>query len=657
MSHEIRTPMNVVLGITEMQMRKEGHTAETEEAFSRIYSSSNLLLSIINDILDLSKVEAGRMDIVPLPYETASLIVDTVQLNLMYIGSKRINFKINVCENLPAFLVGDELRIKQILNNILSNAFKYTSEGSVGFNVGMENGEGDELELIMQITDTGQGMTKEQIDHLFEIEFTRFNVQYNRAIEGSGLGMNIAYQLTQMMNGAINVESEPGVGTTITLRIPQRRENTEILGSDTVKNLQNLETTQRALKRFSRFDYTPMPYGRVLVVDDVESNLYVAKGLMLPYKLSIETAGSGYEAISKIEAGNVYDIIFMDHMMPGMDGMEATKTLRALGYTNPIVALTANTVLGQSELFLNNGFTGFISKPVDVYQLNTYLIRYVRDKQPLDVVDAVEREHAAKLEESAILKAGGTEGVSFRLKESFLRDAARSIDALGSALQQKFFDADAFKIFVIHTHAMKSALYNINENVLSQVAGALEMAAHDNDMATINALSGGFLARLEEVSHSVSADILKSAVIDVKPAPDAEEDEEDESDAIIFVVDDSDTNLILADEALGELYTVYTIISAQQMFKMLKKFTPDLILLDIEMPEIDGFETMETLKATPEHNKIPVVFITATVTEQVTEKAKQLGSLEVMSKPFTPEGLQSNVRRWLTHTTSAREEN
>ena len=385
MSHEIRTPMNAVLGIARIQLQKEGHPPETEDAFSRIYNSADLLLNIINDILDLSRVEAGKMEIIPASYETTSLIVDTVQLNLMYIGSKKIDFKLNVDWRLPVRLIGDILRIKQVLNNLLSNAFKYTQEGKVTLSFGMEEvWEVDAAILVINVSDTGQGMSKEQVGRLFD-EFDRFNLRENSAIEGSGLGMPISYSLINMMQGTINVESELGKGSTFTVRLPQKFHGTDVLGEETVSNLQNLEAGRTSLKesvkRMSKFDHEPMPYGRVLVVDDVDINLYVVEGILGSFEIAVETAMSGPETIGKIKGGEVYDIIFMDHMMPGMDGVETTKIIRGMGYDQPIVALTANALKDTEKMFMENGFSGFVSKPIDVDRLNMYLMRFIRDKK------------------------------------------------------------------------------------------------------------------------------------------------------------------------------------------------------------------------------------------------------------------------------------
>jgi len=502
MSHEIRTPMNAVLGITEIQLQKGDHPPDTEEAFLRIQSSSDILLTIINDILDLSKVEAGKMEIIPEKYELASMIVDTVQLNIMRVGNKNIQFKLSIDERLPSHLIGDELRIKQILNNILSNAFKYTNEGMVTLSVGMEDTRKTtgNIALILRVQDTGQGMTEDQINNLFGIEFTRFNLSSNRFIEGSGLGMSIAYQLVKMMDGDIKVESEKGRGSVFTACIPQWPTGNTTLGKETAESLQNFEVSQRSLKGMSKLVSTPMPYGRVLAVDDVESNLYVIKELLMPYKIAVETVTNGYDATEKISSGKVYDIIFMDHMMPGMDGIEATKIIRGMGYKHPIVALTANALKNVSEMFLNNGFTGFIPKPIEINQFNSCLIRYIRDKQPSEVIEAAERQYA---------DTKSTNNLMDNLRESFLLDARKALGILEPLIEslnrEHELDNERLKSFVIQTHSMKSALYNIGQVELSKAALTLETAGKTNKMEVILKVTPRFLDSLTELVKELSS--------------------------------------------------------------------------------------------------------------------------------------------------------
>jgi CheY-like chemotaxis protein len=390
----------VVLGIAEMQLEKNDLFTEKREAWDKVYASGYLLLNIINDILDLSKIEAGKLELSSVNYDVASLINDSVQLNILRFDDTLVQFVLQADENIPATLYGDDLRVKQILNNILSNSFKYTVRGEIVMSVSAEvTGPDNPVILVFSIKDTGHGMTKEQVDSLF-VDYSRFNMEANRAVEGTGLGMSITKHLVEMMNGGIDIESKVGKGSTFTVKLPQGYVDSGVLGKEGVENLRKLHrgTISQPRKGLSIVrEY--MPYGKILVVDDMEPNLYVARGLLAPYGLSISTALSGYETIDLIKSGKTFDVIFMDHFMPKMDGMETTKIIRSLGYTFPIVALTANALAGQAEVFLENGFDGFISKPVDIRQLNSTLNKMVRDRYPVETVEAA-RKLKSQLEQN-----------------------------------------------------------------------------------------------------------------------------------------------------------------------------------------------------------------------------------------------------------------
>jgi signal transduction histidine kinase/CheY-like chemotaxis protein len=481
MSHEIRTPMNAIMGIAEIQLQDPMLPQVTREALERIYNSGDLLLGIINDILDLSKIEAGKLELVPSQYDIASLINDTVYLNVIRYENKPIDFALEVDEKLPLMLIGDELRIKQILNNLLSNAFKYTHEGQIKLAISAEtegSGRGAKTTLVFCVSDTGQGMTAEQLRKL-GAEYSRFNMEANRKTEGTGLGMNITRNLIQMMNGSISIESTPGMGSTFTVRLPQKRVGPSILGRELAESLMLLNPENSSRLRTVQIKREFMPYGRVLVVDDVETNLYVAKGLMAPYGLSIDTAMSGFEAIDKIRDGSVYDIIFMDHMMPRMDGIEATKVIRSLGYTKPIVALTANALAGQAELFLKNDFDDFISKPIDIRQLNMSLNKLIRDQKPPDVVEM------ARQQKNSLYSSSGQKQVDQQLAEFFIRDAKKVLTTLEAIYLNKCRRKDDIAAFIVNIHAMKSALANIGEADLSAEAAKLEQAGRDNNVKQI----------------------------------------------------------------------------------------------------------------------------------------------------------------------------
>jgi len=494
MSHEIRTPMNAILGITEIQLQDNTLPLVTKEALERIYNSGDLLLGIINDILDLSKIEAGKFELLTSQYDIASLIHDTVKLNIMRYESKPIDFKLIVDENIPSAFIGDELRIKQILNNILSNAFKYTQEGQIELSLSsIPDKDGKNAEVIIRVSDTGQGMTSEQVKRLGD-KFNRFNMEANRKTEGTGLGMNITRNLIELMGGTLKVDSTPGMGSTFTVSLPQICASTEPIGSELAGNLMKLNLKNTTKMRNAQITQEFMPYGRVLVVDDVETNLYVARGLLAPYGISVDTALSGFEGIDKVREGADYDIIFMDHMMPRMDGIEATRHLRSMGYSKPIVALTANALAGQAEMFIKNGFDDFISKPIDIRQLNSILNKMIRDRQTQETL-----ENARKQRNSLYAAGGHNIAIDQHLAEIFVRDAKRAAGVLRMINENKIRRGDDISTFIINVHAMKSALVNIGENDLSNEASDLEQAGRDSNTNLILSSLPSFIEKLNNL--------------------------------------------------------------------------------------------------------------------------------------------------------------
>jgi len=380
MSHEIRTPITAVLGISEVQLRDPNLPLNIMEAFAKIFDSANNLQGIINDILDISRIESNKMDLIIGRYESSSLIWDTVQLHVINLADKEISFEIDVDENMPAYLIGDELRIKQIINNLMSNAFKYTDGGNVRLSLYCEYKNDDDVLLRIEVSDTGRGMTPSQIAILTD-EYTRFHEQEDHLSAGTGLGMSIVQGFVDMMGGTLSVQSQVGKGTTICVAIPQMAAGKEVLGKEAADNLRNHEASALSHKWNSGLVYEPMPYGSVLVVDDVEANLYVAQELMSFYDLQIETAKSGQAAIDKIKSGKTYSVIFMDYMMPDMDGVEAAGKIRELDYKGYMVAFTANAMIGQAEKFIEQGFDSFLSKPIQSTQLDTILHKFIRAKQ------------------------------------------------------------------------------------------------------------------------------------------------------------------------------------------------------------------------------------------------------------------------------------
>ncbi|MDR1319964.1 MAG: response regulator [Gracilibacteraceae bacterium] len=491
MSHEIRTPMNAIIGVAEIWLQRGDMPADLTKAIDTIRSSAHGLLGIINDILDLSKIETRQFEIRPAEYDVPSMINDAVQLNIFRIGSKPIEFFLDVEENVPARLFGDELRIKQILTNILSNAFKYTESGSVTLSVkSNESNEADGgVSLVFRVADTGQGMKPEDLDRLFS-EYARFNDEANRATEGTGLGMSITRSLVRMMGGEIDVESEYGKGSAFTVTLPQTPVGGAIVGAELARSIRDFAFMRDRQGANAQIIREPMPYGSVLIVDDVDVNLYVAHGLMAVYGLKIETASGGFAALDKIKDGASYDVIFMDHMMPEMDGVETTRKLREFGYGAPIVALTANAITGSDKMFMENGFDGFISKPIDIRQLNAALNKFVRDRH---------KREAATITAMPIQDAAAKPGSDPRLLEIFRGDAAKAVVTLGETARD-----GNLKLFTTAAHAMKSALANIGEAEKSALAARLEKAGRDGDSAFIAANAESFVAMLEAFALSAA---------------------------------------------------------------------------------------------------------------------------------------------------------
>jgi CheY-like chemotaxis protein len=332
-------------------------------------------------------------------------------------------------------------------------------------------------------------------------EYSRFNLEANRTTQGTGLGMSITRNLAYMMGGNISVKSNPGKGTEVTVKLPQKNEDSSApIGEEMAETLQQFKMSSVSQTEKAQITYDPMPYGSVLIVDDVETNLYVAKGLMAPYELSMDTAVSGFEAIDRIKTGKVYDIVFMDHMMPKMDGIETTKILREMGYNRPVIALTANALVGQAEMFMRNGFDGFISKPIDVRQLNATLNKMIRDKQPFEVIDAARQQRAAK--QAAENAPPPDDPLTI---EAFVRDTKRAIATLEILCKNEFRRNNDVNIFGITVHSMRDALANIDETELANEALKLEQAVHKRDFALIITETPEFINSLRKVTDKLSA--------------------------------------------------------------------------------------------------------------------------------------------------------
>jgi len=538
MSHEMRTPLNAIIGLSGLSLENETLDKETFNNLEKVNSSGEMLLSIVNDILDISKIEAGKMELVEVDYDVPSVINDTITQNLFRIGEKPIELILDIAEDIFARLHGDELRIKQIMNNLLSNAIKYTNEGTIELSVKCER-EDAIVWVTIKIRDTGKGIRPENIDKLFK-DYSQLDLESNRKTEGTGLGLPITKSLAEMMNGTIEVESEYGKGSTFTVRIAQEFISDVHIGEDVVKSLKSFRYTEDKRGRNSKFNRIRIPYARVLVVDDNLTNLEVAKGLMKPYGMQIDCVESGQEAVDVIKAEKVrYSAIFMDHMMPGMDGIEATEIIRTkidsdYAKNIPIIALTANAIAGNEAMFLSKGFQAFISKPIELPKLDKVIRNWVRDKKqekllaetPDEFIEEIymeQNKYEVTVEglniEKGVERFGGDKETYFHILRTFVPTTTDLLDSI------KYVSEETISEYAITVHGIKGSSRGICAFDLGDLAERLELAAKAGDFEFVTAnhppfmeAAYGLMSRMSEMITQVFPETPK----DKKAKPDKE---------------------------------------------------------------------------------------------------------------------------------------
>lgn len=631
MSHEIRTPMNAIIGISELLTREE-LTSKQRNYVSSILNAGNGLLTIINDILDISKIESGKFSIIEEEYELESLIFDIVTIAAVKIGDKPIEFMLDLDPNLPKYVNGDMIRVKQVLLNIIGNAIKFTQSGyvKVGINAKIVDGK---LEMTIPVEDTGSGIHKKDLAKLFT-SFTQIDTHKNHGIEGTGLGLVISKRLCEMMGGDITIESEYEKGSTFTIKINQLVarpepmicaidqtkyklvlfEESEILRKhfstcmdrmglsydacddiDTFEQLLHdgnyshaivstkvisqistddkiyndvqfivllslrqqslleeyksviispLFTMQLAITLAHRQGHTylqkrsgidvisidPLPFMRVLVVDDNEINLQVACGLMSPYHLEVHTALSGQTAISLIQ-NHDFDLIFMDHMMPEMDGVETVKNIRALPNelqnSLPIVALTANATQDAKELFIKSGFQDFLPKPIETVKLDAILKKWLKDKNDIRAEQNPTAAEAFKQKITMLERKGIVDSISEQFGTTVYIDFSAGVEKLGScetycsilatycrSANEKLHDLpylleNDLERFIIEVHGLKGASGGISATFIAKVAGELEALAKSKRVDKVREELPEFLNSLKATAVEIEDFISK----------------------------------------------------------------------------------------------------------------------------------------------------
>ncbi len=372
MSHEIRTPINTIIGLNEMILRQNASEEINEDA-ENIEAASNMLLHLVNDILDMSKFESGQMKLNKNPYNTAEMLSDIVAMMWIRAREKKLSFHVDVSPELPTTLYGDEVRLKQVLINVINNAIKYTNEGTVLFSIQCWRDEDGNALMSYTVSDTGIGIRKESLPHLFTA-FRRVDEDKNKYIEGTGLGLSIVKQFVDLMGGTVSVNSIYTKGTTFVIRVPQKIVNDEYVGE------LDMDNRNRPRAGYNHAETFEAPEARILVVDDSMENLMVAEKLLKGTRVQTDTASSGVEALKKTVEQS-YHLILMDHKMPGMDGIECLHAIRnqtgGLCHESKIVALTANAGSDLQSLYAKEGFDGYLMKPVTGMELENTVLKFL----------------------------------------------------------------------------------------------------------------------------------------------------------------------------------------------------------------------------------------------------------------------------------------
>lgn len=503
MSHEIRTPINAVLGMDAMILR-ECEDENIREYAMNIQNAGQTLLSLINDILDFSKIESGKMEIIPVEYDFSSMIHDVVNMIMMKANDKGLQMHVSVDSTLPFKVYGDEVRIRQVLINLLTNAVKYTIEGSISLVV-FGKKEGENVQITFEVTDTGIGIKEEDIGKLFR-RFERIEEERNRNIEGTGLGMSITLQLLKLMNSELNVQSTYGKGSTFSFTLNQKIVEEEPIG----------DLEERIKKMPSEFHYTATfvaPDAHILVVDDNMMNRKVFCSLLKQTKCCIDEAESGMDCLELVKE-NKYDIIFLDHMMPQMDGIETLHHMKEISEfpckDTPVIALTANAISGAREMYLKEGFDDFLSKPIQPEKLEMMIAHYL----PKELLKTEEKVVKEETEESL----PNIEGIDYESamqhipdKEMLLEtihDFYMTLDGEANALEE-FYDTlkdneESLNLYRIKVHAMKSSAALIGAVSLSEQAKTLEYAARDKELNLILQKTQAFLNEWRSFKEKLS---------------------------------------------------------------------------------------------------------------------------------------------------------
>ncbi len=513
MSHEIRTPINTVLGMDEIILR-EATDVQIKGYAENIRDAGTTLLSLVNDLLDFSKIECGKMEILPVEYEIANVLTEVINMIEIKAANKKLEFKAIVAEDMPYLLFGDEIRLKQVITNLLTNAVKYTEDGSVILKVDWKEAGDSSVSLIVSVIDTGIGIKEEDLSRLF-VSFERIEEKRNRNIEGTGLGISITKELLELMNSSLNVRSEYGVGSTFSFTLKQGIRDRKPVGKFREKYAYSNEKSKKYRTTFVA------PNAKILVVDDNAMNLSVVEGLLKNTTIQVDCANSGAAALELCNDLK-YDIIFMDHMMPYMDGIETLKNIKAAtegpNIDTPVIVLTANAVSGAKEMYLEEGFVDYMSKPIQGKRLEEKIVEFLpEDKYVMIEYDDMEKKLYQNLWKAvaddimseyqfkildipmAVESAEGDKDCVIFLFESFRDNVDKNKTDIVSSYEKE--DYSNYTIFV---HALKSTSKMIGAQNLSEMARKMEESGKAGDFDYIKANYDAMIAEYDAVVAEIN---------------------------------------------------------------------------------------------------------------------------------------------------------
>ncbi len=526
MSHEIRTPINTVLGMNEMILREaEDDTILTYS--ENIQNAGTTLLGLINDILDFSKIDAGKIEIIPVKYDLSEMIRGLVNMISIRADEKGLVLNLDFDKDTPKYLYGDEIRVKQVITNILTNAVKYTEKGSVSFSIHYEDADPDSVILHFAVKDTGIGIKPEDLPRLFS-EFERIEEKRNRNVEGTGLGMTITQSLLKLMGSSLQVESEYGKGSTFSFDLKQQVISREKLGDYEISYPENNHGRKKYMAKFTA------PEARVLIVDDNKMNVMVFTSLIKQTLVKVDSAYAGDEGL-RLAGANRYDIIFLDHMMPEKDGIETLHELRAMpegpNANTPVICLTANALSGANEYYRSEGFEDYLSKPIDPRELENMLSAYLPKDKLLDPSGAAAAEDDSPVpvpEDIRNLKDHGID-VDDGIKKSeglkqyitLLQVFLGSMDEMTEELERFYSDRD-YEQYTIRIHSLKSSARIIGANKLGDAAQMLEDAGKNENESYLQEHHEEFMTEYRRLKEPLSAISYVDEPDAGKPTADAE---------------------------------------------------------------------------------------------------------------------------------------